>query len=434
MADFKHIRNLLKKRIGLHAEAVGESSIERAISHRMSHVGISSSKDYFNLIENESKEFGELIEEVVVPETWFFRNINPFHALRKCASSMCEIGNDKGEREAIKILSLPCATGEEPYSIAMALREEGLGKNNFHIDAVDISKRALTKARRAIYGKHSFREPDEGIQKKYFKKIRSGFHLLPDIKDHVSFSKANIIRENISPSPGYYDIIFCRNLLIYFSRDYQKIVLNKLSIALKEGGILFVGHAETSQINRNKFTKLDFVKSFAYYKNSISMLGTTVSIESNRSNRDPVDKLKNIYDQLVEVTKKDIRLSQKIKQRAKNKFNNNHSKKTDTEIVWLKVEKLVDSGHFQQATDVCERLLKSEPENADGYYYLGLISNLCGSVGVAESLLKKAIYLAPHHQKALSLSVHLAIARGDDENADYYRRREQKALKKISDE
>lgn len=423
------IKNLLRKRIGLHSDTVGESSIERAINFRMNHLGIPSASNYFCLINGDEKEFGELVEEVVVPETWFFRNISPFFALREYVSGMVCLDDKKRKNNPVKILSIPCSTGEEPYSIAMALHEEGLGKGDFYIDAVDISKRALTKAKRAIYGKHSFREPELGMQDKFFKKNRSGFHLSSDIKGYVSFRIANIVNEEISPYPEYYDIIFCRNLLIYFSRDMQKNILDKVYAMLKVGGVLFVGHAETSQINKNYFSKIEFDKSFAYCKGETPDSDGNDSRKSSRKGDGSASKLTNIYDLMAEVTKKDVLLSSRKNVDVRNKKYSNR-RVVNYYSVWPKVESLIGAGGFTQATTVCEDLLKDEPDNADGYYYLGLISYLCGSPGGAESLLKKAIYLSPYHQKALGLSKQIAEEKGDDENADYYRRREQKARDK----
>lgn len=165
---FNHIKKMLKKNIGLHADTVGVSSIERAISHRMSHVGVSTASSYYSLIKKDKKELGELIEEVVVPETWFFRNKSPFEALRECVVEMGFVNGKFGNADPLKILSLPCATGEEPYSIAMALLDSGLSENDFHVYGVDVSKRALTKARRAIYGQHSFREDSVNIKDRFF--------------------------------------------------------------------------------------------------------------------------------------------------------------------------------------------------------------------------------------------------------------------------
>jgi len=197
---------------------------------------------------------------VVVPEPWFFRSKTPFDAVNKCLSEMV------AARESLKILSFPCATGEEPYSIAMWLMAAGFSEADFNIDGVDVSKRALTKARRGIYGQHSFREDEVNIKDKFFKKTRSGYQILPEVKKHVAFSKANIIIDSICPSGEYYDIIFCRNLLIYFDRDTQNIVLDKLRLILKDGGVLFVGHAETTQIKKEYFTKINMPKAFAYRK------------------------------------------------------------------------------------------------------------------------------------------------------------------------
>lgn len=414
------IQDLLKNKIGLHSDTVGLSSIERAISHRMSHLRLASISSYYSLISNNADEFDELVEEVVVPETWFFRNKFPFEALTVCVSTIAGQRDRSAEHEPLKILSLPCATGEEPYSIAMALMMADLGKNDFHIDGIDVSKRAIAKARRSIYGKHSFRENDIDIQDRFFNKISSGYQVVSEVQDLVTFDRANIITDTISPKNDYYDIIFCRNLLIYFNKDTQCMVLDKLRQMLKPGGYLFVGHAEGTQVNKRDFDNVEIPKSFAFRKISDNHKHKATN------NIGSVNKLKAIYDQLVAVTKKDSLLSNRlVRTAASREFpSDNMVAITDT---WEKVEKLIESGHYDDATSVCEAMLESEPENADGYYYLGLISNICGSHGGAESLLKKAIYLSPNHQKALGLSVLLAEKRGDVDSAEFYRRREIKA-------
>ncbi|MDT8384637.1 MAG: CheR family methyltransferase [Gammaproteobacteria bacterium] len=414
------IQDLLKNKIGLHADTVGLSSIERAISHRMSHLRLASISSYYSLIKNNGDEFDELVEEVVVPETWFFRNKYPFEALNVCVSAIAGQQDGSAEREPLKILSLPCATGEEPYSIAMALMMAGLDKDDFHIDGIDVSKRAIAKARRSIYGKHSFRENDIDIQSRFFNKISSGYQILPEVQALVSFDRANVITDTISPANDYYDVIFCRNLLIYFNKDTQCMVLDKLRQMLKPGGYLFVGHAEGTQVSKQHFDNVDIPKSFAYRK--ISDSNTNMAA----NNIGPVNKLKAIYDQLVAVTKKDSLLSNRLI-RATAARKSPQGDKVSATHAWKKVEKLIEGGHYDDAAAVCEGVLESDPENADGYYFLGLISNLCGSHGGAESLLKKAIYLSPNHQKALGLSVLLAEKRGDVDSAEFYRRREIKA-------
>ena len=218
-----------------------------------------------SVLKENTQEIHELIEEVVVPETWFFRNKTPFVALADYAVKNLLPKTRKGE--FVRILSAPCSTGEEPYSIAITLLESGLPAEMFEIDALDISKRALTKARRAIYGKNSFREVEERVIHNYFDKVRSGRHLNETVRNQVNFKLSNFLVGSLSPHPNYYDIIFCRNLLIYFNREVQLVALEKLHRSLKEAGVLFVGHAETSQMARSNFEKYDHPHSFAYLKN-----------------------------------------------------------------------------------------------------------------------------------------------------------------------
>ncbi len=420
---FVKIKNLLKETMGLSSESIGDSSIERAINHRKDILKINHANSYLSLLMENEDELNELVEEVVVPETWFFRNLVPFESLSACLPDLNKRKSFSGE--TLKILSLPCSTGEEPYSIAITLLENGFKEDHFQIDAQDISKRALKKARRAIYGKHSFREAGRIDVEKYFRKTRSGLQLLPVVRDRVSFIQSNIIKNMIMPGPEYYDVIFCRNLLIYFDRKTQKETLEKLHFMLKPGGTLFVGHAETSEVEKQYFTKIDAPKSFAYRKKKLG-INQNLSDGKNHTNQ-----LMAIYENLVEITQKDVALSRKINHSGRNKNTEGVSVKHVKEISILShVEELIEKGRLSDASSLCEKQLKESPDNAQAYYYLGLISKMEGSVGAAELLLKKSVYLDPDHHKALSLFCLLAGRRGDEDLAESLRRREERARKR----
>jgi len=433
---FVHIKNLLHKVIGLHVDTVGESSVDRAISHRMHATTCGNASEYYKLVKKDKLELDELIEEIVVPETWFFRNITPFEVLRDNALKSHVDFEKTGKLKKynnkypspLRILSIPCSSGEEPYSIAMMLSEAGLKGDDFLIDAIDISKQALKKSQRAIYGKHSFREKGMDFQNKYFNPVKTGFQLVQNIRDCVSFQRGNIVTDSISPMDEYYDIIFCRNLLIYFDRETQQKVLNKLSIMLKCGGLLFVGHAESGQIDKDNFSKIRVAKAFSFRKK----IARNFVKSSTQLSEHPVNKLKDIYDQLVEVTKKDIELSKKIndpKNRLMENYNNNETKNDN---VFYKINALIGGNNLVEASLLCKKSLKKQPENSEAYYYLGVISALHGNNDEAEELLRKAIYLSPDHHKALELSAVLAEKRGDNDGAKSLRRREQKARNRNS--
>ncbi|MBW1821034.1 MAG: hypothetical protein JRI92_04590 [Deltaproteobacteria bacterium] len=420
---FSKIKSLLKETIGLSSESIGDSSIERAINHRKDILKIEHADGYMSLLLEDEGELEELVEEVVVPETWFFRNLVPFETLSSCIP-----GFDKRkdlEFSPLRVLSLPCSTGEEPYSIAITLMELGLKENEFLIDAQDISKRAIRKARRAIYGKHSFREESGVNLEKYFRNTRSGKQLLPSVRDSVNFIRSNIMKGLIIPEPEYYDVIFCRNLLIYFDRKTQKEVLGKLHFMLKPGGTLFVGHAETSEVEKKYFTKIDVSKSFGYKKNKLGV------DQIKSKGKEHTEKLVEIYESLIEITQKDAELT------TRKKINN---KKSDEQKSQLNLESenfskdnleyLIEMGHLSDASTICENRLKDMPDDADAYYFLGLVSKMEGSRGSAELLLKKAVYLNPDHHKALSLFGLLAEQRGDDGLAETLRRRQGRAKKR----
>lgn len=420
---FVKIKNLLKETIGLSSESIGDSSIERAINHRKDILKISHANEYLSLLMKDEDELDELVEEVVVPETWFFRNVVPFEAL---LAFLPDLGQRRmAGSDPVKILSLPCSTGEEPYSIAMTLLENGLKENEFQVDAQDISKRALRKARRAIYGKHSFRETGGIDYEKYFCKRRSGQQLLPIVRDRVNFIRSNIIKNMIMPEPECYDVIFCRNLLIYFDRKTQREALDKLHFMLKPGGTLCVGHAETSEVEKKYFTKINTPKAFAYRKN---MLGENNKVARGKKQ---TKQLIEIYENLVEVTQKDKALSNKLNRPDKKQHKLSDKKSYKKEIsIWDKVESLIERGRLTDASVLCEKQLKKIPDDAQAYYYLGLVSRMEGSLGAAELLLKKAVYLNPNHHKALSLFCMLAEQRGDKELAESLRRREGRARKR----
>lgn len=425
LMSFENIKMLLQKNIGLYSGSVGESSIERAILLRMETLNIDDNDLYYTRLMNDQDELEELVEEVVVPETWFFRNKVPFETISKTISGLNE---GKSTLEfPIRILSLPCSTGEEPYSIAITLMKNGMEKGSFTIDAVDISRRAIRRAKRAIYGKNSFRESNGIADPAYFQQTGAGQQVLPVIKEHVNFIKGNILKDTLVPGPEYYDVIFCRNLLIYFDRDTQKRVLEKLNTMLKKNGTLFMGHAETTESAKNLFIRLDIPRAFAYKKKT----STDVSLFDGKYNH-PTESLEDIYNKLVGITLKDIELAKKHK---KSPYQSNYKRSRNrgalNRVNVSNIEKLIEQGRLSAASALCESWLEENPEEAQGYYLLGLISNLEGNIGSADALLKKAIYLDPNHLKALGLSAHLAEQRGDAVVAQSLRFRENRAKKRV---
>jgi len=422
--SFDSIKKLLHQKIGLNAASVGDSSIERAIKHRLSIKKCDDIKQYFEILLVDMEELTELVEEVVVPETWFFRNSTPFEAFSKFISD--NILPNLQRDEKIRVLSIPCSSGEEPYSAAISLHKAGIPMEKLHIDAFDISKRALTKAKRAIYGKNSFRGTDEALQDEYFKKGGAGYKLVDGIRNVVNFKFGNILVTPLSVAPEYYHAVFCRNLLIYFDRDTQNSVLQKIHRVLKDQGALFVGHAETALVTRDIFMQLYSARSFGYIK-----VGSARINNVKRNDNKPVnipDRWQVVFEQLAKISISEKKSLPNVSKLSKTKRDNKNSVITDQEIIkpkvsLISVERLVTQTKYTEAIELCRQYLKEKVDSADGYYLLGLVLDRDGQDVEADQMLRKAIYLNPNHEKALKLAALLAENRGDIEAALSYKRR-----------
>jgi chemotaxis protein methyltransferase WspC len=429
---FISIKKLLHQKIGLNASSIGDSSIERAIRHRLSSNKISDVKRYYEMLLSDAEELSDLVEEIVVPETWFFRNSTPFEAFNEYVVTTIQPKLDKDQ--PLRILSLPCSSGEEPYSIAISLDRVGFPLDKVKIDAIDISKRALTKARRGIYGKNSFRGDDESLKSRYFEKGGAGYRIHEKVRDVVAFKQANFLNATLSPEPAYYDAIFCRNLMIYFDRETQQLALDKLFRALKERGVLFVGHAEAAQVNRKHFVQLYSAKTFGYVK--VDESNSRKSIRAAKSPLIVPDQWVSVFDQLSKINPDKIATAKVNKSTIKNKYLDSAkaiaekpSEPLTPNISLISVERLANQGKYDEAVTLCNAYLKQKPDSADAYYLMGLIKDLAGAPEEADVMLRKSIYLNPNHEQALLLASLLAEKRGDIQVALSYKRR----AKRVSD-
>ena len=183
------IEALLKQKIGLDANSIGSNTITHAVERRRLSCGLPDRAAYLSHLRSSPQELEDLIEAVVVPETWFFRDREPFVYLRQFVTEW-QAAHSAG---VFRVLSAPCSTGEEPYSIAMTLLQSGLTSAQFKVDAVDISHRALLKAKRGIYGKQSFRGGGVVDQSRYFQPAESGQEIRPFVRNTVNFIQGNLL-------------------------------------------------------------------------------------------------------------------------------------------------------------------------------------------------------------------------------------------------
>jgi chemotaxis protein methyltransferase WspC len=250
-ALFASVENTLQARIGLDVTTVGHSLVARAVQRRMSACAMSDLARYVARLDRDEQELQELVEAVVVPETYFFREPEALDELAR------RVVRDAwpSPGATLRVLSAPCSTGEEPYSIAMTLLAAGVPASSIAIDAVDVSRDAVRRAVRAEYRASSFR--GESLDwRPYFDVVGTERHLRATVRDLVRIQAGNLLDPGFRPPRPEYDVVFCRNLLIYFDLEAQARVLATLRGLLAPHGVLVVGAADSFAVRRAGFAPL----------------------------------------------------------------------------------------------------------------------------------------------------------------------------------
>lgn len=416
----EQIEKMLRETMGLDGASVGSSSIQRVIRLRMKNLGISDAAGYRELLSRSRDEWDELVETVVVTETWFFRDPEAFavvvDAARACRPGTC-----------LRILSIPCSSGEEPYSLAIALNDAGVSPERFRIEAADLSSRALTRARNAIYSRNSFRGKNLAYRERYFRSTNGGFVLQPNIRNCVTFFKGNLLDQGFGVGNQAYDFIFCRNLLIYFDRSTQDKSLKKLAMLLAPAGTLFVGPAEQPLALEHGFVSANFSKAFACRKATVCESPVPVHSEAN-GDEDwkmplplPVALVPSRHiRETPTVHPNDIGLRSGLDRPSSPP--GRAPTVADLEVA----RQMADAGHLKDAAAICERYLGSDTDSAQGWYLLGVIRDASGDATAADCY-RKALYLKPDHYESLLQMALWLQKSGDASRARTYKARAERA-------
>jgi len=270
--DFGLFQELLIEKSGLCFDEGRSQSLHFALWQRLQHRGYDSYREYYNLLKFHPEgqfEIRELLDLITIGETYFFRNKAQFDVLMKFV--LPEIMKKKvhSQDKCLRIWSAGCSSGDEAYSIAIAIMEVVPSYKDWNISILgtDINRNGLARAKEGIYNKKSIAHLPEEYLGKYFNTRGATYILDPYVKELVQFEYHNLVKDPlIHEKMQTVDILFCRNVTIYFDNKITKRVLENFYNCLTEDGYLFLGHTETLWQVTKKFERVEFPQTFIYRK------------------------------------------------------------------------------------------------------------------------------------------------------------------------
>lgn len=294
---------LVAERTGLKIRENDQEVFKEIILKRTQKSDVTFPEAYYQLLESRTdeshKEWKNLILEITNSESFFFRDKGQFQLLRnRIFPSLIQ---EKSSEKTLRICSAGCSTGQEPYSIAILLREliPDIEQWNLTILGIDINSASIEKAQTGIYRSWSLRGLEQHTKRRFFQESDGDYHIDQTIKNMVTFQTVNLLSDpfsDLTHDIRDMDLILCRNVFIYFSDSAIKTVLNKFYDALRPYGYLLVGHAELHSQNLNQFQIKVFEESIAYQRSAQAPIHPMYEISPIQPILPPAPKLSTASD------------------------------------------------------------------------------------------------------------------------------------------
>jgi chemotaxis protein methyltransferase CheR len=470
---------LIAKQTGIVIREQDRASFCEKICLRTKAIKAASPGDYYQLLESNTIESYQEWEKLIVlltnNESYFYRDKEQLNLLK--TQIFPELIKRKQAQKTIRICSAGCSTGQEPYTLAILLKEilPDFQQWNLLILGIDIDRGAIEEAARGIYEPWSFRGVDEEIKRRYFQKINNQYHLSTEIKKLVKFQTVNLVQDLFPQSQSELremDLILCRNVFIYFESSAITKVLDKICHTLQPSGYFLTGHTELSAQNLSQFDKIVFPESIVYQRPGNKKL----KLENEQN---LVDKKKLSITPQPLVTKDRLTaqvnpvktLKQYLTANNLNVNNSSYTKSKEiplqktTEEFLIEVETLLNQekyepaielikqilkinpnyfyayyllsqihanlGQYEQAIQSCQQALKIDSFAVSPYYLLAKIAEEQGNIEEAKRILKQIIYLEPNSVGAYLDLSHIYNQEGDRQRANKMRESALNILKEL---
>lgn len=270
--EFRLIRDLIYNHCGLYFDNENKYLLDKRLSRRVTHHNLGGFREYYQFLRynpQRAEELSDIMDILTTNETYFFRE--GFQLKAFTDEILPDLMRLREKERTLRIWSAGCSTGEEPYTIAMLMLEMGCF-HGWQIEIVgsDISQRVVQQARKGVYGQGSFRSTEEHYLRRYFTKTPEGYRVCDRVRELVTISHMNLFDTSRLVLLGKMDLIFCRNVIIYFDIPAKKRVIESFHSMLRNGGYLLLGHSE-SLMNLSTAFALRNLKNDMVYQKTVGL-------------------------------------------------------------------------------------------------------------------------------------------------------------------
>jgi chemotaxis protein methyltransferase CheR len=414
---------LIAEHTGLHVREQDRASLSQKLQTRMKSLKISLPEKYYDLLERADSEgeWRELTLLLTTGESYFFRDRELFNLLK--TQLLPEIIDRKKQQQittgaaerSLRIWSAGCSTGEEPYSLAVLVKQliPDLSNWNIFILGTDLNQESIAKAKLGIYNSWSFRKVDPELQKQYFKPVRSNWKIDDRIQKMVSFKSGNLLKDNF---PNYldiydFDLIICRNVFIYFDFQTVATIVKKIYRTLNPEGYFISGHTELYGQSLGNFKVKSFPEAVVYQRPAgLPFENKTAigSISEGSSREQPSHLVATSIATVPRSLVTEPESHEEILERAKTWLQKGdfanaikaaelviQQQSTNAIAYEIMAQAYARSGNNNKAMQYCDRAIGLGSGSVKSYYILAHTSKTQGKLEEAKDLLKKVIYLAP---------------------------------------
>lgn len=368
----------LQRRIGLDPESIGLTTLRHGIDEACAALGARDPADLWDRVTQDDRQWQLFVDRMVVPETWLFRVPAQFEDLLR------HLRQQLGDRRPLRILSLPCATGEEVYSIAATLLDGGFAAGSFDVLGIDVSEQAIATARAARYRASALR--GQPINLNWFEWQDDALVTKAALQQAVRFRVGNILQPGVLAESERFDIIFCRNLLIYLDAESRRTALDRLLLALDPDGMIFAGQAEVLSSMDARLQPLPDYGPFSFiHRRSESAPASVATVAPRKiaaSRPLPPASVKTFRASSPQVSDRPNAIATRA-------------------LLLERARRAADAGDLEEARTQCRSAVADDPEWVEAWFLLGVVEMAMGALEVADQAFGRASYLDREHRDAL---------------------------------